>query len=86
MTIGGIYGEIASLEADVVRLEIDDDVIIRVARRAIAARVPDADDVAAAEAEDVDEAAELEAALAEPLHGQAAGDPTADVGEPRSGR
>ena len=39
VTIGGIYGTIVALDGDEVRLEIAPDVVIRVARRAIAGRV-----------------------------------------------
>ena len=40
VTAGGIYGEIKSLDAERVRLEVDADVEIMVARRAIASVVP----------------------------------------------
>jgi preprotein translocase subunit YajC len=39
VTIGGVYGTIAALDGDEVRLEIAPDVVIRVARRAVAGRV-----------------------------------------------
>jgi preprotein translocase subunit YajC len=40
VTAGGIYGEVKSLDVDRVRLEVDADVEIVVARRAIASVVP----------------------------------------------
>ena len=40
VTAGGIYGEVVQLDAERVMLEIDDDVRIAVARRAIASVVP----------------------------------------------
>jgi preprotein translocase subunit YajC len=39
VTIGGVYGTIAGLDGDEVRLEIAPDVVIRVARRAVVGRV-----------------------------------------------
>jgi preprotein translocase subunit YajC len=39
VTIAGIYGTIVALDGDEVRLEIAPDVVIRVARRAVAGRV-----------------------------------------------
>jgi preprotein translocase subunit YajC len=39
VTVAGMYGTIAALDGDEVRLEIAPDVVIRVARRAIAGRV-----------------------------------------------
>ena len=39
VTVGGIYGTIVGLDGDEVRLEIADDVVIRVARRAVAGHV-----------------------------------------------
>jgi preprotein translocase subunit YajC len=39
VTVGGVYGIIAALDGDEVRLEVAPDVVIRVARRAIAGRV-----------------------------------------------
>ena len=39
VTVGGMYGTIVGLDGDEVRLEIAPDVVIRVARRAIAGRV-----------------------------------------------
>jgi preprotein translocase subunit YajC len=54
VTVGGIYGTIVALDGDEVRLEVAPDVVVRVARRAIAGRVgaaPEAapEDPAAAE-------------------------------------
>jgi preprotein translocase subunit YajC len=40
VTAGGIYGEVTALDEDRVQLEIDADVRIAVARRAIASVVP----------------------------------------------
>ena len=39
ITVAGMYGTIVGLDGDEVRLEIAPDVVVRVARRAIAARV-----------------------------------------------
>ena len=39
VTVGGVYGTIAALDGDEVRLEVAPDVVIRVARRAVAGRV-----------------------------------------------
>jgi preprotein translocase subunit YajC len=39
VTVGGMYGTIIALDGDEVRLEIAPDVVIRVARRAVAGRV-----------------------------------------------
>ena len=39
VTVGGVYGTIVALDGDEVRLEIAPDVVIRVARRAVAGRV-----------------------------------------------
>jgi preprotein translocase subunit YajC len=49
VTVGGVYGTIVALDGDEVRLEIAPDVVIRVARRAVAGRVGPA---GAAEAEE----------------------------------
>ena len=40
VTTGGIYGEVVQLDTERVMLEVDDDVKIAVARRAIASIVP----------------------------------------------
>jgi preprotein translocase subunit YajC len=40
VTVGGIYGEVVQLDAERVMLEIDEDVRIAVARRAITSVVP----------------------------------------------
>jgi preprotein translocase subunit YajC len=37
VTAGGLYGTVRELEADEVRLEVAPDVVVRVARRAVAA-------------------------------------------------
>jgi preprotein translocase subunit YajC len=39
VTAGGIYGKVVELDADEVRIEIAPEVVVRVARRAIAGRV-----------------------------------------------
>lgn len=39
VTVGGIYGTIVALDGDEVRVEVAPDVIVRVARRAVAGRV-----------------------------------------------
>jgi preprotein translocase subunit YajC len=39
VTVGGIYGTIVALDGDEVRLEVAPDVVVRVARRAVAGRV-----------------------------------------------
>jgi preprotein translocase subunit YajC len=39
VTVAGIYGTIVALDGDEVRLEVAPDVVIRVARRAVAGRV-----------------------------------------------
>lgn len=49
VTVGGVYGTIAALDGDEVRLEIAPDVIIRVARRAVACRAGPATTAAAEE-------------------------------------
>jgi preprotein translocase subunit YajC len=49
VTVGGVYGTIVALDGDEVRLEIAPDVVIRVARRAVAGRVAP---LAATEAEE----------------------------------
>ena len=53
VTVGGVYGTIAALDGDEVRLEVAPDVVIRVARRAVVGRVGPAN---AAQAEDTDPA------------------------------
>ena len=54
VTVGGVYGTIAALDGDEVRLEVAPDVVIRVARRAVAARVGPA--AAATQAEEPESA------------------------------
>jgi preprotein translocase subunit YajC len=39
VTVGGIYGTIVALDGDEVRLEVAPEVVVRVARRAVAGRV-----------------------------------------------
>ena len=39
VTVGGVYGTVVALDGDEVRVEIAPDVVVRVARRAIAGRV-----------------------------------------------
>jgi preprotein translocase subunit YajC len=49
VTAGGMYGTVVALDGDEVRLEIAPEVVVRVARRAIAGRVgPAAEDPAEA--------------------------------------
>jgi preprotein translocase subunit YajC len=57
ITSGGIYGEVVQLDEERVMLEIDDDVRIAVARRAIASVVPP-EELQRLEAADEDEADE----------------------------
>jgi preprotein translocase subunit YajC len=52
VTVGGVYGVIAALDGDEVRLEVAPGVVIRVARRAVAGRVGPP---AAAAAEELEE-------------------------------
>jgi preprotein translocase subunit YajC len=49
VTVGGVYGTIVALDGDEVRLEVAPEVVIRVARRAVAGRVEPA---SAAQAEE----------------------------------
>ena len=44
VTAGGLYGEVTRLDEDEVRVEIADGVEVRVARRAVAAVMPDDED------------------------------------------
>ena len=60
VTVGGIYGEVKTLDAERVRLEVDADVEIVVARRAVASIVPPEDAGALAEADEGEEETELE--------------------------
>jgi preprotein translocase subunit YajC len=56
VTIGGFYGEIVSIDEDTLRLEIDDDVIVTLARNAVSRTVSQAAPAAAvAEDDDVDD-------------------------------
>ena len=59
ITSGGIYGEVVQLDEERVMLEIDDDVRIAVARRAIASIVPpeELERLESDDDEDVEEAA-----------------------------
>jgi preprotein translocase subunit YajC len=62
VTVGGVYGSIVALDGDEVRLEVAPDVVIRVARRAVAARVGPPRTATVAEApEQVDEPEEQDA-------------------------
>lgn len=63
ITEGGIYGEVKSLDEDRIRLEVDADVEIVVARQAVAAKVPP--EAEEGEAEHVDD--EVPAAAEEPV-------------------
>ena len=60
VTLGGIYGEVKGLDEERVRLEVDADVEIVVARRAVASIVPPEDAGALAEADEGEEETELE--------------------------
>jgi len=67
VTAGGIYGEVVQLDAERVMIEIDDDVRIAVARRAIASIVPP-EELERLEASEADEEETAEPATAdEPL-------------------
>ena len=65
VTAGGIYGEVVQLDAERVMIEIDEDVRIAVARRAITSVVPP-EELERLEADD-DRGKEVEADEAEPL-------------------
>jgi preprotein translocase subunit YajC len=65
VTAGGIYGEVVQLDAERVMIEIDEDVRIAVARRAITSVVPP-EELERLEA-DADEGEEVGADEAEPL-------------------
>ena len=64
VTAGGIYGEVVQLDAERVMLEIDEDVRIAVARRAIATVVPPEE---LERLESGDEGARVDADAAEPV-------------------
>jgi preprotein translocase subunit YajC len=64
VTAGGIYGEVVQLDAERVMLEIDEDVRIAVARRAIASIVPPEE---LERLEDSEEGESADADSAEPL-------------------
>ena len=51
VTAGGLYGDITAIEGDEVHVAIADGVEVRVARRAVAAVMPDEDEVDEAEEE-----------------------------------
>jgi hypothetical protein len=61
VTAGGIYGEVVELDAERVMLEIDEDVRIAVARRAIASIVPP-EELERLEAADESEPVDVESA------------------------
>jgi preprotein translocase subunit YajC len=61
VTSGGIYGEVVQLDEERVMLEIDDDVKIAVARRAITTIVPPEELQRLEAAEDADDVAEDDA-------------------------
>ena len=61
VTVGGIYGTIVALDGDEVRVEIAPDVVIRVARRAVAGRVGPPSATVADEPEQAEEPEELDA-------------------------
>jgi preprotein translocase subunit YajC len=64
VTAGGIYGEVVQLDAERVMLEIDEDVRIAVARRAIASVVPPEE---LERLESAEEAASVDAEAADPV-------------------
>ena len=64
VTAGGIYGEVVQLDAERVMLEIDEDVRIAVARRAIASVVPPEE---LQRLESAEEGAPVDADSAEPV-------------------
>jgi preprotein translocase subunit YajC len=85
ITAGGIYGEVTALDDERVQLEIDADVRIAVARRAIASKVPpeEAAETAEESEKDSEDGAPEDAAREdEPV---SAKEPE-PVGEERSGR
>ena len=61
VTVGGLYGTIERLEGDVIELRISDDVIVDVARVAIARKVDSTGHVVDDEPEDEEAVAELPA-------------------------
>ena len=67
VTAGGIYGEVVQLDAERVMLEIDEDVRIAVARRAIASVVPPEELERLEDDEERAEGESVEADSAEPL-------------------
>ena len=64
VTAGGIYGEVVQLDAERVMLEIDEDVRIAVARRAITTVVPPEE---LERLESADESESVDAGSAEPV-------------------
>ena len=64
VTAGGLYGEVVQLDAERVMLEIDEDVRIAVARRAIASVVPPEE---LERLESADEAESVDADSADPV-------------------
>ena len=78
VTAGGLYGDITAIEGDEVYLEIADGVEVRVARRAVAAVMPDEDEE---EQEEQQEEAEA-VAEEEPEAGETAPEPAS---KPRNG-
>jgi preprotein translocase subunit YajC len=71
ITSGGIYGEVTELDAERVMLEIDDDVRVAVAKRAIASVVPPEElaRLEGAEAETADEPLTAEERVEEQARG-----------------
>jgi preprotein translocase subunit YajC len=66
VTAGGLYGTVERLDEDEVGIEIADGVVVRIARRAIAAIIPEEED---AEDDELEEMAEDESE-AEPTEAQ----------------
>ncbi len=67
LTAGGVYGTVRSIDGDEIRLEIAPDVVIRIARRAVAAvltekREPELEEAAEAEPDEEERDATLPSA------------------------
>ena len=78
VTAGGLYGEVTGLEDDEVRVVIADGVEVRVARRAVAAVMPDDEDED--EAEDEEEEPLPDEETEEPLAEDEAGSKPRNTG------
>lgn len=82
LTVGGIYGTVVEVRDEDLELEIAEDVVLRVDRRAIASIVPDED--ADLDDEDLDEDDESVAAHDEPVDAAVETAAEAPVDEGRS--